>query len=116
MVTGLNKAAEEGVWVQGSGIVIPCMYMLYGNKVNRADIRDKLKKKRQMEDTGSEPVKNCEKLLTFECTSMITAGFSPGFSSRVAFFNIHKFNDIHNFNNIHVWILCKRSCTCVNAV
>ena len=23
-VTGLSKAAEEGVWVQGSGIVIPC--------------------------------------------------------------------------------------------
>ena len=27
-ITGLSKAVEEGVWVQGSGIVIPCTYIL----------------------------------------------------------------------------------------
>ena len=56
-VTGLSKAAEEQVRMQGGGIVIPCTYVLYGKKVNRADIKDELRKtsrkKKQSEDTGS---------------------------------------------------------------
>ena len=64
-ITGLRKAAEEKVWVEASGIVIPCMYVLYRKKFDRADVRDELRKsckKRQMEDTGSEPVKKCKML------------------------------------------------------
>ena len=26
-VTGLSKTAEEGVWLQGGGLVITCMYI-----------------------------------------------------------------------------------------
>ena len=59
-ITGLSRTAEEGVWVQGSGIVIPCTYVLYRKKVDRANTKDELRKscrkKRQMGDTGSEPV------------------------------------------------------------
>ena len=38
-ITGLSKAAEEGVWVQGGGIVIPCTYILYGKKLDRPHAR-----------------------------------------------------------------------------
>ena len=63
-VTGLSKAAEEGVWVQDSGIVIPYTYVLYNKKVDRADELNKsCKKKKQMKDTESEPVEKRKRLL-----------------------------------------------------
>ncbi len=43
-VTGLSTAAAEGVWVQGGGIVIPCTYILLGNKLGKASVLDKLRK------------------------------------------------------------------------
>ena len=44
-VTGMSKAAEEGVWVQGGGIVIPCTYILYGKKVDKVYVRKEMRKK-----------------------------------------------------------------------
>ena len=42
--TGRSRAAEEGVWVQGGGIVNPCMYILHGRKMDRPYVRGELKK------------------------------------------------------------------------
>ena len=39
-----SRAAEEEVWVQGGGIVIPCMYILHGRKMDRPYVRGELKK------------------------------------------------------------------------
>ncbi len=38
-ITGLSTAAAEGVWVQRGGIVIPCTYILLGNKLGKASVQ-----------------------------------------------------------------------------
>ena len=43
-LTEMRKAAEEGVWVQGGGIVIPCTYILYGKKEDKVYIRKEMRK------------------------------------------------------------------------
>ena len=53
-VTGLSKAADEGVWVQGGGVVIPCTYILLGKKVNKPVVRIKLKEKARKKRKRSE--------------------------------------------------------------
>ena len=58
-ITGLSKAAEEGVWVQGGGIVIPCTYILYGKQLDRLHVRSELKKnsrkkRTRVEDCGTD--------------------------------------------------------------
>ena len=64
--TAISKTAEEGVWMQGSGIVIPCTYMcvLCGKKIDREHVRSELKKKLQEKEsiclsreTGTKPVR-----------------------------------------------------------
>ena len=66
-VTGLSKAAEEGVWAQGGGRVIPCMYVLRGKKLDRPHVRSKLrkncrKKRAIVGETGAEPVGKRQRL------------------------------------------------------
>ena len=66
-VTGLSKAAEEGVWVQGGGIVIPCTYVLRGKKLDRSHVRSELrkncrKKREFVGEAGTEPVEKCKRL------------------------------------------------------
>ena len=60
-VTGLSRAAAEGVWVQGGGIVIPCTYILMGKKLGKPSVREKLKKwarkKRSHDDFDDTEVK-----------------------------------------------------------
>ena len=55
----LSKAAEEGVWVQGGGIVIPCTYILYGKQLDRPHVsselkKNSIKKRTRVEDCGTD--------------------------------------------------------------
>ena len=66
-VTGLSKAAEEGVWVQGGGIVIPCMYVLRGKKLDKSHVRSELrkncrKKRAFVGEAGTETVEKRKRL------------------------------------------------------
>ena len=39
IITGPARSAPEGVWRIGGGIELPCQYVLYGFKKNRAKVR-----------------------------------------------------------------------------
>ena len=49
-LTGISKAAEEGVWVQGGGIVISCNYILYGKKEDKVYIRKRWERTVKVKD------------------------------------------------------------------
>ena len=44
-ITGAERAAPEGVWVQGGGIELPCNYFVYAPKKYKSRIRNALRKK-----------------------------------------------------------------------
>ena len=54
-ITGPARSAPEGVWRIGGGIELPCQYVLYGRKKDRADVRSSLRqvqsRKRKLEET-----------------------------------------------------------------
>ena len=70
-ITGLSKAAEEGVWVQGGGIVIPCTYILYGKQLDRPHVRSERKKNSRKKRTRVEdwngPRSKTEKIVNLLC-------------------------------------------------
>lgn len=64
-VTALSRAASEGVWVQGGGVVIPFTYILLGKKMNKPLVRNKLrsesrKKRKRSHEDEDEPEKQTE--------------------------------------------------------
>ena len=44
-ITGEERAAPEGVWVQGGLIEVPCKYFLYAPKKYKSRVRNTLREK-----------------------------------------------------------------------